>query len=179
MFAIIRMQSWQSRFRFHKVVNATLAVSCYFPCACQPCVSDYNRLCLLCLATCSAPTSASSHNGFDVDEGRTPCLDVAVPEKYEGDRILVERLPPDMDTCSLLVYVTESGCIPVGVKFSAHVQEDKSRAVIRFDDSIVGEYKNGVAIIRNNSYYILNHSTSYCAITMTYISIVSNTELSY
>ena len=65
--------------------------------------------------------------------------DVAIPEVYEENRVLVEGLTPDFDEDKLLLHMQAMECIPADVQMTAMFLEDKCSAVVFFTDTVAGE----------------------------------------
>ena len=73
-------------------------------------------------------------------DGQRLSWDLAVPEKYEEDRILVEGLPPEMNENDLKMHLNDRDCIlrTESLKFTTAIQKDKSKAVINLYDNVAG-----------------------------------------
>ena len=72
-------------------------------------------------------------------DGHVLSWDVAVSETYEEKRILVEGLTEDITPYKLILHIQSTGCVSGDIQMQPIFLDDRSKALINFDDTIVGK----------------------------------------
>ena len=62
-------------------------------------------------------------------------------DTYDEKRILVEGLTQGIISYKLELHIQSTECVPGHVQVEVILLEGKSKALIKFDDTIVGKYK--------------------------------------